>query len=537
MRLALVTPPLIKPSEPGLSAAAAARGFRDRGIDAFAVDASIGWYRHALAPERLQAALELAAAQGYAQGSVQAFRQALRDAGQPIPPLRRAATYQQRRVYSSATSHLANALRLASVPHAGFHLRVADVEVPGRRPQDSRDLELLAGMPGPFDAYYRDELIPNLRQAQVTHVGLSLTFLNQAFATFRLAQMLREAMPEATLILGGPLVACWNAVGASLESPAFQRFHRVLASSSEAEMDTLALEMGGHAQGETSVLAPDLDTTEWDAYLTPQPIVPVALGRGCYWRRCTFCPDYLHPAYTTGNSDRLAQWLETVAQRFPEGAMLHLTDSALSPTLLGRVAEVIQQQRLPLRWHGFVRLEARFGEPGFMRHLAEGGCAMLQWGLETASPRLLELMDKGVTAEQARRVLRSSAAAGIKNHAYLLFGLPTETEADREDTLTFIQDEADALHDLNASILNLPRRSPMHDEPQRYGITALSSFGHDTDLSLYADFRCGDSHPRVEARRWLSARFLKDPTVKGILGDLNGPFKENHACFLPRSER
>jgi hypothetical protein len=214
--------------------------------------------------------------------------------------------------------------------------------------------------------------------------------------------------------------------------------------------------------------------------------------------------------------------------------MLHLTDSALSPAGLDHIAKVVRNRRLPLRWHGFVRLEARFADPGFADHLAEGGCAMLQWGLETAAPRLLDLMDKGVTADQARRVLRSCAAAGIKNHAYLLFGLPTETEADRETTLAFIQDEAASLHDLNASILNLPRRSPMHDEPERYGITTLRSFGHDTDLSLYADFHCGASHPRVEARRWLSARFLKDPTVKRILGDLNGPFKENHACFLPK---
>jgi hypothetical protein len=41
-RIAFITPPLIKPSEPGLSAAAAAQWFRQRGVDAFALDASIG---------------------------------------------------------------------------------------------------------------------------------------------------------------------------------------------------------------------------------------------------------------------------------------------------------------------------------------------------------------------------------------------------------------------------------------------------------------------------------------------------------------
>jgi radical SAM superfamily enzyme YgiQ (UPF0313 family) len=322
-------------------------------------------------------------------------------------------------------------------------------------------------------------------------------------------------------------------VGSCLESPNFKLFHRVFATTSEAEMDALVLEFGGAPAAENEVLAPDLESTAWDSYLVPQPTVPVALGRGCYWRRCTFCPDYLHPKYRACGPDSLQGWLEAVAARFPQGAMLHLTDSALSPALLSRVAEVIHTRRLPLRWHGFVRLEQRYADPDFMARLAKGGCVMLQWGLETASPRLLQLMEKGITAEQSRVVLRSSAQAGIRNHAYLLFGLPTETESDRELTLTFIQEEAETFHDLNASILNLPRRSPMHDDAKRYGITALSAFGKETDLSLYDDFRCGDSHPRLEARHWLAARFAKDPVVKRILGDLNAPFKANHGCFLP----
>jgi len=447
-------------------------------------------------------------------------------------PLQKPETYADRRVYSSATNHLVNALRLASVPHPGFHLRVADLEVEGRRPQNSEDLQALALAPGPFDAYFQEELIPRLRSEGVSHVAISLTFLNQAFAAFRLGHLLRETLPGVQRLLGGPLVACWSAAGAHLDKPAFRIFDRIFHAPGEEEMEHLVQELGGQPRGET-ILAPDLATTAWDAYLVPQPTIPVALGRGCYWRRCTFCPDYLHPIYHPGKREALSRWLEAVAERFPNGSMLHLTDSALPPPLLDHVAEVIRSRRLPIRWHGFVRLEARFADPAFARRLASGGCVMLQWGLETASPRLLELMDKGVTVEQARQALRSSAAAGIRNHAYLLFGLPTETEADREMTLAFVQEEANVLHDLNASILNLPLRSPMHEQPGRYGITSMSPFGTETDLSLYADFHCGDVHPRLEARRWLAGRFLKQPGVKRILGDLNAPFKANHGCFLP----
>jgi len=524
MRVAFITPPIIKPSEPGLSAAAAAQWFRTRGVNAFSVDASIGWYGHALSARNLNAILE--------QGEVpQSQRQAARHIQEGA--LRRPGTYLDRRVYSSACNHLNNALKLATRPRPDFLLRVADVEWQKHRPQSSEDLEAAATTPGPFDTYFIEELIPKLLAEGVTHAALSLTFLHQTYAAFRLAELLRERAPGIQRWMGGPLVACWSAVGVALDGPLFERFHKVCSTSSEAEMETLALELGGHAGQEPALLAPDLDSTPWEQYLVPQPTIPVALGRGCYWRRCTFCPDYLHPKYHPCGADALETWLLSVAERFPGGAMLHLTDSALSPALLERVASTVIRHKLPLRWHGFVRLEAGFAKPGFAQHLAAGGCTLLQWGLETASGRLLELMDKGVTPEQARAVLRASASAGIKNHAYLLFGLPTETEADREATLAFVQEEADALHDLNASILNLPRRSPMHEHPERFGITELSPFGAETDLSLYLDFRCGDSHPRLEARRWIGSRFSRDPIVKRILGELNNPFKANHACFLP----
>ena len=57
--------------------------------------------------------------------------------------------------------------------------------------------------------------------------------------------------------------------------------------------------------------------------------------------------------------------------------------------------------------------------------------------------------------------------------------------------------EAEALCDLNHALLNLPKGSPMHRRPERFGITAVVPFHETTDLSLYDDFRCGVAHPRV----------------------------------------
>jgi hypothetical protein len=528
-RLLIVTPPPTKPSEPGLSGAAAASRLRALGLEARWIDASTGWLHHSLQPEALEACL----AQAGPGAPVAAYQDALRVARAAEHPLRRAATYRDRRRYSSAVNVLLNALRLASEPWPGVSLRTSEIEVEGLHPARSDDLLRFAQRPGPYDAWFEGTLLPEIERWAPSHVGLSLTFYPQGFAACRLAVLLAERLPGVERVLAGPLVDCWAAAGTDLDTAPFGLFHRVLSLPGHDDLADLARTLGAAPNRVSAPLAVDPAEAPWHAYMSPQPVVPAAIGRGCYWRRCSFCPDHLHPAYQPCGTDGLEAWLHSVAARFPDGAMLHLTDSALTPHHLRHVARIIEHDALPLRWHGFVRMERAFADPELARQLAAGGATLLQWGMESASPALLERLDKGVGPEQARAVLRATAAAGIKNHVYLLWGQPGETDTEREQTLAFIEAEGAHIHDLNNALLNLPRGSIMHSDPERFGITDIRPFSDDTDLSLYDDFRCGSHHPRLEARRWLGGRFFKSPTVRAIQGGSRGTFGANHSCFLP----
>ena len=508
VRLLIVGLPPTKPSEPGLSGAAAAAWLRACGIEARWIDASIAWFQHLL--------------------------------GEPVPggrwaraqPLRSPEIYRDRHRYSSAVARLLRELRAAAAPWPGLALRTSDLGIAGFHQASSADLARFAAGPGPFDPFFEEHLLPKIAQWEPTHVGISLTFYPQGFAAFRLAELLAERLPRVERLLAGPLVDCWAAADAPLGSAPFRRFHRVLPLHAEADLAAFAADLGAVAPANAAPLAVALDEAPWEAYLSPLPVVPVALGRGCYWGRCTFCPDHLRRRYQACDPHTLEGWLHRVAESFPHGAMLHLTDSALPPRHLLHLADVIARDRLPLRWHGFARLESAFAQPEVARRLAAGGAVLLQWGLETASPPLLDRLGKGRSVEGARAVLRATAAAGIRNHVYLLFGQPGETEADRDATLAFIAAERDSIHDLNNALLNLPRGSPMHRDPVAFGITDIEPFSARTDLSLYDDFRCGASHPRLEARRWLGRMFAKHPVIKAILGNLNAPFGANHGCFL-----
>jgi hypothetical protein len=528
MRVVVVTPPPLKPSEPGLSGGAAASRLAALGASARWVDASMGWHAHALAPARLHRAIDGAEAR-LDDGARRALRNAADRMGEAPPALRRAATYASRSVYTSAVADLENALAAAALGTPGARLGVAMIAFDGERLESSATLARIAGRRGPFDDYFEEVLLPDLAADAPDVVALSMTFQQQAPAAFRLARLLRERLPGARRVLGGPLVACWAEAGIPIDGPLFADLDAVVHGT-DADLAAIAGAAGCAPPAE--VLSVPLDDAPWGAYLAPRPVVPAALGRGCHFGRCTFCPDHLHRGHAPAAMSSLEGWLHAVAARFPAGAMLHLTDSALPPPHLGRIAEVVARDGLPLEWHGFVRADAAFAEPGFAERLAKGGCAMLQFGIESGSADVVRRLGKGVKPEQARRVLRATAAAGIRNHVYLLFGTPMETERDREATLGFVREERASIHAINASLLNLPLDSVMHRHAAKFGITSLAPFDDDTDLSLAVDFRCGEVHPRLEARRFLTQRFLKDEAVKAINGRLRASFKANHLCFL-----
>lgn len=487
----------------------------------------MGWHQHVLRREAL------AGCHGrLAPGAARAFDSVLRSAA-PGRALRRAETYANRHVYTSAIRDLERALQLTAAPHEGLRLGIAMIGWDDKRVESRETLRRFALDPGPFDDYVLDVLLPILDGMHASHVAVSLTFQQQAPAAFRIARMLAEHRPSMRRWLGGPLVACWQAAGFDLGGEPFGWFDHVAAGTHE-DLAALAAEVstGLVTEFAAAPLSPRIQDVSWDSYLSPVPVVPAAVGRGCYWRRCTFCPDHQHARHAPCSVDALAGWLRDVAARFPEGAMVHFTDSAVPPAFLEHIAEVVRRERLPIQWHGFVRVEECLAEEAFARHLVEGGCAMLQLGVETGSSRLLERTGKGTDPDRTRRVLRGTAAAGIRNHVYLLFALPTETDEDREMTLSLVEACGSDVLAINPALLNLPLGSPMYRHPERFGITETFPFGPGADLALYRDFRCGASHPRSEARRWLGQRFFKHTAVRRVQRHLRSPFKANHLCFL-----
>lgn len=75
-----------------------------------------------------------------------------------------------------------------------------------------------------------------------------------------------------------------------------------------------------------------------------------------------------------------------------------------------------------------------------LRRMADSGCVKVAFGVETGNPRILKLIKKGITLEQAMKAFEWTRKAGMMSCAFFMVGNhPEETESDIGDTRSFIR--------------------------------------------------------------------------------------------------
>ena len=92
----------------------------------------------------------------------------------------------------------------------------------------------------------------------------------------------------------------------------------------------------------------------------------------------------------------------------------HFVDEAAPPRLLKELSLEIIRRKLPVTWWTNIRFEKTF-TPDLCRLMAAAGCIAVSGGIEVASDRILQLINKGVSVDQATIVTRNFSKAGIMN--------------------------------------------------------------------------------------------------------------------------
>lgn len=190
-----------------------------------------------------------------------------------------------------------------------------------------------------------------------------------------------------------------------------------------------------------NIYYPDYDCFDFDKYLAPEPVIPVQFGKGCYWSKCTFCDFYTgQQKFDMKSVSRAVDEVEFLVNKYGY-RHFNFVDEAVPPAFYNAFATELIKRNLKIYYSSFVRLEKAF-TADVLQNMYNSGARYMMWGYESESPRIMELMNKGIDLSERKRILADSAKAGIWNVVTFLLGFPTETEEELQSTIDVIYDNS-----------------------------------------------------------------------------------------------
>lgn len=503
----LVCPPVSIPSETPAGIARLSGFLNHNGVKPVLLDAN------------LEGMMHLLKSAGMSPGKAPDTwsRRALRNWTGNVASLKDPHTYASIDRYKRAVADVNRVLEV-SARDKGVIVGLANYQDSSLSPLKSIDLIHAAECPEEniFYPYFSERLTELIEDNQPSLVGFSLNYLSQALCTFAMAGFIRKRFPGLQVALGGGLVTSWLS-RSDWKNPFAGLIDHLIAGPGEFPLLSI-LDVEKKRQ---SFSAPDFHGLALKGYLSPGTVLPYSASSGCYWHRCSFCPEKAEGNPYIAVPVKRARTDINSLGRGIDPLLLHLLDNAISPALMRSFAE----EPSGIQWYGFARIDGQLTDSDFCAALRQSGCVMLKLGIESGDQGVLDRMDKGIDLSMVSLALKSLKEAGIATYVYLLFGTPYETLTEARRTLQFTADHCDEIDFLNLAIFNMPVCGKLADDFE------TSSF-YEGDLSLYTDFSHPDGWNRKQVRDFLDNEFKRNRAVSSILKNTPPEFTSNHAPFF-----
>lgn len=349
------------------------------------------------------------------------------------------------------------------------------------------------------------------RQIEEHHpdfISFTVPFPGNLLAVLRCCQYVKENFAEIKTIIGGgyPTTELRNMTDRSI----FSYVDYIVLDDGEKTLENIltgkeacgVITPAGYVAGAERIThrergCPDFAGLPSDSYFSLCEIAnpmhrlwsdgrwnKMMLAHGCYWAKCAFCDtslDYIK-CYDTVTAAELADWMERIATQTGSRGF-HFVDEAAPPKLLRDLSIELIRRGLKYTWWTNIRFERAF-TGDLCRLMASAGCIAVSGGLEVASDRLLEMIGKGITIEQAAIAMRNFYDAGIMVHSYLMYGLPTQTLQETVDALEVVR-QLFAANLMDSAFWHryaMTLHSPSGQAPELFGVkrkgTGYNSFAN-----------------------------------------------------------
>lgn len=287
-------------------------------------------------------------------------------------------------------------------------------------------------------------------------VGISV-LTAQAARTYHIVKMIKSRWPDTKVVVGGIHVT------ALPEEPLNRNIDFCIRGEGERALLHLFKEFRGEQKYETvqnlsfwqgdkikhnpeGGLIEDLDEIPMFPYeLFNNPRYDMGFitsARGCPYK-CSYCSQRLMTGLTFRyrSPAKIVEELDVLINKYGRNHIIFYDDNfSFKKKRVIELCEAIIASGLHKKAGFFVQTRADNLYEEIMPYLKEANFTGVGFGMETANERLAQVIVKNETVETHKKAINLARKWGIDVSVFMIYGLPTETRAERMESLKFVKD-------------------------------------------------------------------------------------------------
>jgi radical SAM superfamily enzyme YgiQ (UPF0313 family) len=326
--------------------------------------------------------------------------------------------------------------------------------------------------------YKHDEIERYFRENQFDVVGISAVVSTAYAYTKYLSKLIRSVSPQTTIVLGGNLAASAeilmrkceidfciagdgefvirDLIKALYTKPLDYAFLKATKGIAFLDEKKIFCFTGYGAKPTAGQIPwPDYDILAADGSLpyfiseiidkrleghgraqkAGERLATVNLTKGCV-ARCTFCHRW-EKGFRTRPVDQAIEHIKMLKEKY------NVTFIDVCDENFGADAEITHEMvselgKLNVTWR-CAGVRARSVNLEMLKHWKKNGCVTANYGVESGSQTMLDIMEKNTTVEQNINALIWASEAGLNTIVQLVLGMPGETDDTIRETIEFLK--------------------------------------------------------------------------------------------------
>ncbi|MCX7911202.1 MAG: B12-binding domain-containing radical SAM protein [Endomicrobia bacterium] len=180
-----------------------------------------------------------------------------------------------------------------------------------------------------------------------------------------------------------------------------------------------------------------LDYKKYRSFITyDNPITTMITSRGCAYN-CYYCNSIERAKRVRFHSpEYVVKEIESIVKLGIKDIIFFDENFTFNIDRVEAICDLLIEKKLNIRWHCRSRADMKL-DKRILRKMKEAGCRMIQFGIETATPRLQKIINKHLDLERVKKVIKLCKEVGILTYGNFMLGLPTETPKEMLNTIDF----------------------------------------------------------------------------------------------------